>query len=180
MAPRRGFTRTVQTRSPRRQTSWADGYLAVATAISANGKTLVQGLALTAGVTEATIVRMRGEVLAFLSAGDIALAGFQLGIGMGIVSTDAFNAGAASVPGPLSDQDWEGWMWYQLVQLSSVSSAIQGLVAPSAQVRIPVDSKAMRKLSDNEVLALVYETTDEVGVAVAQVSTMTRMLLKLH
>ena len=56
-----------------------------------------------------TIVRVRG----LLSVGVQAFTAdieFQGAFGIGLVSDQAFAAGAASIPGPWTDPDWSGWL----------------------------------------------------------------------
>ena len=45
--------------------------------------------------------------------------------------------------------------------------------------RMPIDSKAMRKWGDNEILVGVVEVESEVGTVSIRVAANTRLLLKL-
>ena len=75
--------------------------------------------------------------------------------GMGIVSAEAFAAGIGSIPIPFLDGAWGGWMVWR-------SFSYRFEFATAAAVNFPgwnfeVDSKAMRKVTPNEVLVLIGE-----------------------
>jgi len=146
--PRHSFGRRG---GQKRLTEWigpADqGYLSVASA----GATLI---GFGSFETSATIVRTRGmvSIRAAVSAGlDIIGA-----IGVGIVSTEAFTAGIASVPEPFSDADWGGWYVWRSFSYR-FDSVTQVGVFPSVW-DFEVDSKAMRKIGSNETLVIVAES----------------------
>jgi len=101
-----------------------------------------------------TLVRTRGTVGCVLNAG-AAAEHVLVRFGLIKVSTDAFAAGAASVPGPGSDRD-QDWVWTGQLFLSSGEEAAvinEGLIRT-----LHVDSKAMRKFKVNEVYVFVAET----------------------
>ena len=113
------------------------------------------------------------------AAGD----GFLGALGIGIVTTDAFDAGITAVPGPFSDSDWDGWIWHHFFQLRGIAVQSQGadvaINSVGGTLRIPIDSKAMRIQSDNEVLFGMTETAVETGTAGMVVVADTRVLDKL-
>ena len=76
----------------------------------------------------------------------------------------------------MSDMDWDGWLWHQFFFLFT-SGAI---VSHSSQnfLRLPIDSKAMRKLRVNDTVAIVGEFTES-GNAAMEVNADSRILLKL-
>ncbi len=93
--------------------------------------------------------------------------------GIGIVSTQAFVAGVASVPGPFTNSDWEGWMVLMPIAMTwDVTTDIGRAITSLQQV---VDSKAMRTMSSNETLVMVGES--EFGTF--RVKAPIRTLLKL-
>ncbi len=102
-----------------------------------------------------TIVRTRGFVSLRVAsvAADVDIVG---AIGVGIVSTEAFTAGIASVPEPFSDADWAGWyVWHAFAYRFEFSDA-SGFNFPNWSFEI--DSKAMRKVGSNNTLVVVAES----------------------
>ena len=122
-----------------------------------------------------TIIRTRGDLLVRLTTSNVIGAGFDFGFGMGIVTNQAFAAGIASIPGPLTDSVWEGWFVHKLFTIAGdLSTSIS-----SSMVRYEIDSKAMRKFSPGNSLIAVIETDNEVGTVTLQANLLTRLLLKL-
>ncbi len=179
MARSRGFMRGRTHGSNRRKTGWNEGPFSTVTLLNAEGSTLwstgqnflADGL---------TIARIRGEVLLFLGAVTSALDGFQsYALGLGIVSTAAFTAGVASVPSPLTEIDWEGWLWHHSGAAIQQKAGAEDITDPSNSVRIAIDTKAMRKVDSDETLIGVVELGTEIGTASLQFSARTRMLVML-
>ena len=124
-------------------------------AIGANAKVIVASLASPASGEPVTIVRNRGQlaVMPSVTNVDVEVVGAY---GMGIVSNEAFAAGVASVPGPWTDGEWEGWMvWQPFAFRFDVASDIGRLIA---SVQIEIDSKAMRKFEEGNTLIQVVES----------------------
>ncbi len=75
--------------------------------------------------------------------------------GMCVVTADALAAGAASVPGPLSDDESDVWFVHQYMfqdyELVSASGSL------NMGVQYMIDSKAMRKVNASQAIALVVE-----------------------
>ena len=175
----RGYSSVPRGHSTRRRSGWEEGPFSAVTALSTAGMTL-WGTGQTAGEDGLTIVRMRGEVLLFLSTVTTILDGFQsFAMGIGIVSDRAFAAGGASVPAPLTTVEWEGWLWHHMGAGLAGLSTTEVAQGPSDAIRIPIDSKAMRKVGSDETVFGAIELGTEVGTAVAQFSARTRMLIKL-
>ena len=173
--PRRsGFRRT----SARRKTSWAFGPTDVDTSLATTQTTLwTTFIALT--VPEVTIVRIRGMASAYLQSATAVGDGFRGAVGIALVTAEAITAGVASVPTPLGDDDWDGWIWHSYFDVRAVTSTIaDGVNAGGAVVRIPIDSKAMRIWNDNLRLFGVWEVVES-GTAVAEAVASTRVLVKL-
>jgi len=95
-------------------------------------------------------------------------------IGMGIVSDQAFAAGVASVPGLWDDPQWDGWyVWRSFAFHYEFHDATStGL----ASLEFEVDSKAMRKVTDNETCVVVVESE---GSAALEAFVGVRTLFKL-
>ena len=158
-----------QSRSPKRVPLWissADqGYVTVGA-----GASVIHQSDATLPLT--TIVRLRGilSVKAGTSGADQDLIG---AVGMGIVSTEAFAAGAASIPGPFSNSDWDGWLWWQAYAMRWEFGTAVGQVVGSVQQVI--DNKAMRKVGANEVVVVMAESQ----AAAAVVAINFRLLVKI-
>ncbi len=96
---------------------------------------------------------------------------FKGAYGIGIVSDQAFAAGAASVPGPWSDPDfpwlvWESFEGLYIFHDATGQSNFQGF---------QFDSKAMRKVKQNETVVVVCESQ----AGAFDLSSAFRMLVKL-
>jgi len=76
-------------------------------------------------------------------------------LGIAIVNSDAFAAGAVSIPGPVSDSDWGGWfVWRSFAGHYEFHDASATLLG---SWQIEIDSKAMRKIGPNETLVVMVE-----------------------
>ena len=158
-------------RGPRRQTNWTksadQGYVAV----GADASVLQQSFAGTGG-EEVTIVRTRGvlSIVPAVFTADIEIVG---AMGMGIVSQQAFVAGAGSIPAPYTDANWEGWFVHQF--FSYRFEFITGAGVILIDHKDTIDSKAMRKLKDDDVIVVMVESQ----AAAMRASYQFRMLFKL-
>ena len=172
MARQRGFQH--QTRS-RRMVSWGIGPREQGGEISASGSLLWDTGVSLAVETRATVVRTRGIVSVGLvgpggTDGD-SLSGAH---GIGIITNDAFAASA--FPTPLDDVDWPGWLWHQFFDIAhgDVTAGSNDLTYQ----RNEIDSKAMRKLGDNEIVIGVSEFV-EFGALTWEIRADCRLLVKL-
>ena len=102
---------------------------------------------------------------------------------MGIVTVQAFTVGGVTaLPAPFTTPEWDGWLWHSYFQMHGVSAQAVGADVArnvSADLRMVIDSKAMRKISENEVLFGVLEVGVETGTAQLRYSADTRVLFKL-
>jgi len=126
-----------------------------------------------------TLIRVRGSIQAFLTTVTAAADGMHCAVGIGVFTIEAFAAGVASVPSPLGDDDWNGWLYHRYFDLHGLQA---GSVAAGAggttSIQFEVDSKAMRKVNENVIVGCLLETV-EVGTAVMEAYFSSRMLLKL-
>ena len=128
--------------------------------------------------TEAlTLVRTRGRfdfsLSSYTSAGD----GYQGAVAIGLASLPAFTAGIGSLPTPISEMGWDGWLWHSIVGIHSALAAGATAVGQIASISLEVDSKAMRKLTDQMVIFAAIEVV-ELGTASLNVFFDSRMLFK--
>ena len=134
----------------------------LATVTNFTASSTAAGASLAPGTT-ATVLRMIGEYLitglatGTFSAGDQA----RITVAIGVVSTDAFAAGAASLPDPASEPEypWLFWASHQMHWLTASSD----LFGPSEVVRRSFDSRSMRKMKPRETLAYVVQYADVSG-----------------
>ena len=170
-------TRFQRTSGVRRQTTWdiGPGGSVGATAASST----LFPLAVIASIDGLTVVRTRGELNLALSVITAPLDGFgRIGAGICIVSENAASVGVTAVPSPLADQGWNGWLWYWTGSLFGPSATVANAGGP-ANARVVIDSKAMRKQKNTDVMVAVLEVADEVGAAVLTAKMNARQLLKL-
>ena len=128
------------------------------------GATTQQGGALSFLVS-ATILRIRGYVQAHFMATVQVGDEIQLAFGLAVVSTDAFTAGAGSMPDPFGDPEFP-WLWWGQIQLESISvaaSAVNNGGWGLAAQRLEVDSKAMRKMKLSEFLVWINQANSPSG-----------------
>ena len=161
----------------RRRTGWDEGPGSQSpAAITTTGQSFL-GLVAVSLQDGLTVARIRG-LLSFVqtvttAAGD----GFVGAVGIGITTNDATAIGATAVPGPITEMDWDGWLWHQFFDTrENVASgaAVDGI----SSLQYAIDSKAMRKLDENMAIFAMIERT-EVGTASMSVLLDSRMLLFL-
>ena len=178
MAQRRGSRFPRTSGGFRRRTGWEEGPFSATTAVSVASQ-VVWSTAQQAVVDGLTLIRIRGEVNLFLNVASSALDGFdRVAMGICIVSENAVGVGATAIPHPLGDIAWEGWLWHWVGSLISPTATIDQTTGP-ASIRIPIDSKAMRKLGESDTVVGMAQFSVETGTAIAQFNANTRMLFKL-
>ncbi len=172
MADRLRGARSFPGRSrSKRVSTWVGSADQGAIAVASNATVIMQS---NATLGDTTVVRVRGLLVVEpnVYTADKAMQG---AFGIGIVSDQAFAAGAASVPGPWTDPDWGGWFVWQAWagRLEFVTGT--GVRVRDSALEYQIDSKAMRKVESNETLIVVAESQ----VGAVNISTPFRMLLKL-
>ncbi len=159
MARPRGFPRGRS----RRLTDWDQGPGSqVVTAITST-TAVILGAGIGPTLETLTIVRLRGALQAFLTSGDSINSGFHCALGIGVVTVDAFTVGGvASVPHPLDDMSWGGWLYHRIFDLHNATSTItDNLVNGLGVLSFEVDSKAMRKVRVNDLVFAVIQTVED-------------------
>ena len=165
-------------RGPRRTSGWfggpSSGTDGSSQSIGSNSVVIMTTGAATA-TDGLTLVRTRGELSLQISTASAIGDGFFGAFGLCIVSVQAFAVGATAVPGPVGEENWDGWFYHSYFNVYANAANVTG---DHAQVVTTVDSKAMRKLQDNEVIIGVIEAL-EVGGSTLLVHFNCRILVKL-
>ena len=166
-------------RAPRRRVEWTDGPNSNSAIQSTSVDNAVVWTTGQAALAQNTLIRIRGELSAWLSLITSVGDGFaKYAAGIGIVSADAFAAGA--LPTPSGDPDWSGWMWYHAGGAMVGDVTTEVFRSPMAAIRLEIDTKAMRKVGPNETIFGVFQVVGEVGGSTVNFAVSTRMLFKLH
>jgi len=184
----RGFGSHRTFGTNRRKTAWGigpqTGVDGAPQAITTSISSLATGGA-AAGQDGLTVVRIRGEFQAFLTAASANTNGYHGAFGIGTARTPAFTAGMASLPSPITDEDDELWLYHRYFSIISGSvidnaaALAEGVVnSTCAALRFEVDSKAMRKFNLGDVLYAAVEVV-ELGTATMQWVFNSRVLDKL-
>ena len=93
------------------------------------------------------------------------------------VTEVAFAGGIGNVPTPITEQDWDGWLYWTPISVHVQDAADPGLGRGSTQI-VEVDSKAMRKFDEGDTLMAVIELV-EVGTATGDIWFDSRALFLL-
>ena len=164
-------------RGPRRVVDWGLGPCNQNDSITSTGKHLwTQGISPSQNLT---LIRTRGFVQVVLLSVGAAGDGFLGAHGICMVTEDAFAAGQASIPDPFSDSNSDIWLWHSIFDVRAITATIaDGVNAYSCVSKIEVDSKAMRKNFDPEMVIVGITGVQESGTATAEINADTRMLFK--
>ena len=138
----------------RRKTNWESAFVAgwVSVAVDA----LHEQQLVARNDLSNTLVRTRGNI-AVMSTSAAGVRGI-VGIGIAAVSDRARIIGTTALPRPLLDGNDDVWLWHTHVPLVGGAAADDAKNILSA-VTIDIDSKAMRKLPDDQVIVLVLESS---------------------
>ncbi len=150
-------TRSFQSRQAGR-TNWAR-ITDVNVSVAAGTKVLVAVLALSNPGINETIRRTRGRFI-FTSDQAGTYEGTVAAFGWVVVNDLALAAGAASIPGPITDASDDGWLVWEGYPALFGSTNTGSSTNNSAQFRpTEFDSKAMRKVPEGFGVALMAEVT---------------------
>ena len=169
----RGFSRG----SVRRSTTWGTGVGGGTPANLSGNQTAIIGQGIVPNVEGLTIVRIRGELILQAQAIDAATSSTRITCGICKVTSDAFTAGAGSMPEPEGDVFWDGWMWWSTFGFDFNITTL-GLDGVNC-IRVAIDTKAMWKFEVGYTLALIAQVSDSVGATTMGIAAETRTLLKL-
>ncbi len=109
-----------------------------------------------------TVIRMIGEYVIGPTSAPAALDVAKIAIAIGVVSSDAFAAGAGSVPDPAVEEEYPWLYWKEHMFFFPTNSADPSTAQGS--VRVSFDIRSMRKLKPRESLAWVFQYVDINGV----------------
>ena len=161
--------RIIRQRGARRRTHWATNQ---ASAIAVASTTAVLLETLSALHEGETVVRTRGVLDVFLQTAAAVGDGFSGALGFGVVTAAAAAAGVASIPTPMTEAAWDGWFLHQFF---NVHRGLDGNADGSAQKSFLLDSKAMRKVTEDDRVVVVAEFV-ETGIATMSLFESTRIL----
>ena len=184
MAQRRGFSR-ARSSGTKRLTDWSLGPGGETNTTFTSSTNTIVGSGVTPVGGKFTIIRTRGDLSGSLASAAAGANGFACAFGIAVVTLTAFAIGATAVPNPLDEADWDGWLYHRFFGMLSsapisnaASEDVDAVLPVVAAVRFEVDSKAMRKIDETEVVASIMATT-EIGTATMNVMFNSRMLVKL-
>ena len=172
MARRSGLSRRIQV--PRRSRTWSLGPGGTGVTVFTASSVAILGSGVTPVGTESTLARTRGLLEIFLTGATSAGDGFQGAFGIGKATAAAFTVGVTAIPTPITEVAWDGWLYHRFISLHAPATVSAG-VTPAVTERIEIDSKAMRKITDEEVFFAAVEFT-EIGAATMHVFFDCRML----
>ncbi len=120
-----------------------------------------------------TLVRSRGEVILSIDGpadGDKIV----IGCGLMIASDAQVVGGIAGFPSPIGATDAD-WLWHSFVPLQS-QSATQDQALGDQVARLVIDSKAMRKVKQNDNVVIVFDGDQQSGTPVVDATFGVRFL----
>jgi len=161
-------------RGPRRATDWSASSVAAAF-VSLAGATSALSQVFTPIVGGETVIRTRG----MFGWGTDNPAGDepQMGAyGIAIVSEPAATVGITAIPTPGTDASWGGWLYHTYFMSNTEFASAVGVNFDNIR-RIVIDSKAMRKVDENDRLVTVVENMSADGMVFQD---FTRFLSKVH
>jgi len=173
----RRFVHTRGRRGTSRETLWLAGDVSGVTLAAASTASLL--FSYNAGALALrpfTIVRTRGVLLVRSDQAAVS-EDYQVAMGMSVVSDQANAIGVTAVPTPATDSGSDMFFVYEQV-LGHFQFLDSTGFHPAAATVLQFDSKAMRRVNDDQDLAVTLETAAASSGAVAQM--MFRQLVKLH
>ncbi len=142
-------------RASRPNRSWNGLVSSAATNVAGTSKVLLGSFTPSNSGIDETILRSRGMFA--IETDNSGATEEQVGaFGLIVVTDNAFAAGVASIPGPATDVDDDGWfVWVPIVQRFEFVSAVG--VEPQMATQYQIDSHAKRIVSDGQTVAIIVE-----------------------
>ncbi len=128
----------------------------------------------TLSASAGTLVRSRGEIVLSIDGpadGDKHV----VGVGLMVASDAQVAGGIAGFPSPIGATDAD-WFWHSFVPLQS-QSATQDQALGDQVARVIIDSKAMRKVKQNDNLVIVFDGDQQSGTPVTDATFGVRFLV---
>jgi len=161
-------------RGPRRALDWSASTPATAFASLAGSTSAISQIFVPI-VGGETVVRTRG----MFGWGTDNAAGDEPQIGaygICVVSEPAASVGITAVPTPDTDAAWGGWLYHTYFMSNTEFQSSVGVNFDNIR-RIVIDSKAMRKIDENDRLITVIQNSSADGMIF---NDSTRFLTKVH
>ena len=127
----------------------------------------------------ATVMRLIGEYAIGTGAtAPTALDEVEIGVGIGIFSTDAVGVGATAMPDPTDDTAFPWLYWADHILFFPTNT--QTNASFQSSVRRVFDVKSMRRAKADESIAMIVQYTDVVGAPSVHVSLGGTRVLVAH
>ncbi len=180
MARRRGAF-APRRQGPRRQSEWIasadqNAVVALGASVVLLNQSLTAATFVAAGLAPSTIVRTRGSLYVHSDQTAANESGFGA-FGMAVVNDNARAAGAASLPGPITDEGFDSWFVYENFGGMNFGPSTGALFA-NPWTRYDFDSKAMRKVENGDAVVVMFENASL--AAGLEFIIKFRMLFKTH
>ena len=161
----------------RRGTAWDDQLPNFSVADGAFGSFLLMSDVADPEKRGCTLVRMILDFDIFPATPGAVSGRQNFALGIGVVSDDAFTAGASGMPNPEVGSDYPvtGWLWRKRVAVFDETLA-SGVVTP---VHVDRDLRAMRKLDRSSLVLMTFNGTAEGSPFAVTVMGTIRTLYKL-
>ena len=125
-----------------------------------------------------TLVRTRGQLEVKSSNAGAVNDDVRWGAGFAVMDRKQVTVGVSACPLPLTDSNWDGWFWWQTGFVRQTGEVIPTFQLGIAFQRVEIDSKAMRKVGQDQVVACVIETLNLAGTNGIDFSVASRFLFK--
>ena len=172
---RSNFQRSSGGSRARRPTDWTFGPGGTAKTSLSASSSVILGAGISPDADAFTVVRLRGRLELTMLTSSAPGAGFHGAFGIGVVAAPAFIAGITALPTPITELDWDGWMYHQVIGVTGQAAASP--FGETSAISMEVDSKAMRKMDIQMIIFAAIEVV-EIGAATADVFFNSRMLVK--
>ena len=125
-----------------------------------------------------TVARIRGQFSYWINQAAATGDGYVGAFGIGKVEANAFAVGVTAVPTPVTDPEWDGWMfWHPISAIATVDAETLSITGRVGAQWVPVDTKAMRKMDLGDVIYAVVEVTEVAGASTLVMAMDSRMLV---
>ena len=158
MARNRSFVRGARAIGSVRLTQWSSTAPETQFVALAAATTVIDSSFVTSGNNRETSVRVRGLLTVMTDQAAASEQPFGA-FGVCVVSDQAFSAGAASVPAPYTNADSDLWLLHEFWACPMLVGDSTGFGSAGVQAYV-LDSKAMRKVSEDETLIAVIQNAN--------------------